>query len=165
MITQKAKYKAKVLAFREKHGLEATTDAFPVKRSTLFLWKKKLRENQGKLISLNDKKRIPKNTRKREWPFEIRQKIKEIRHNPLHPNLGPDKIYPLLKTFCRERGLKCPGVRTVTRVIADDQEKMFFYLNMFMIPKMEDQYLLNQKEQIVLNRSALISCELEDLLK
>lgn len=124
MITKKAKYKAKVLAFWEKHGLEATMDAFPVKRPTLFLWKKKFREGGNKIEALNDKKRTPKTTRKREWPFEIRQKIKEIRHDPLHLNLGPDKVYPLLEIFCKERGLKCPKIRTITRIIVDDPEKM-----------------------------------------
>jgi len=43
MLTEKAKYKAKVLAFWEKHGFEATIDAFPVSRSTLFLWKRSLK--------------------------------------------------------------------------------------------------------------------------
>ena len=124
MLTEKAKDKAKILVFWEKHGLEATMDAFPVKRSTLFLWKRTLKDNQGKLISLNDKKRIPKTTRKREWPFEIREKIKQIRHDLLHPNLGPDKIYPLLRTFCKEHNLKCPKVRTITRIIADNSDKM-----------------------------------------
>ena len=124
MLTEKAKFKAKVLVFWEKHGLEATMDAFPVKRSSLFLWKQTFKNNGGKLISLNDKKRIPKTTRKREWPFEIRQKIKQIRYNPIHPNLGPDKIHPLLKTFCNEQNLKCPEIRTITRIIADDPEKM-----------------------------------------
>ena len=124
MLTNKAKFKAKILVFWEKHGLEATMDAFPVKRSTLFLWKKTLKDNQGKLISLNDRKRVPKHTRKRDWPFEIRQKIKQIRRDPLHPNLGPEKIYPLLLSFCKEQGLKCPKPKTIARIIADDPEKM-----------------------------------------
>lgn len=124
MITEKAKYKAKILAFWEKHGLEATTDAFPAKRSTLFEWKRKLKEGNGKPEALNEKKRAPKNTRRRDWPFEVRQKIKQIRHDPLHPNLGPDKIYPLLKKFCEEQNLKCPEIRTIARIIADDPEKM-----------------------------------------
>jgi len=119
-----AKYKAKVLVFWEKHGLAATKDAFPVKRSTLFKWKKKLKESGGKLLSLNEKKRTPKHTRKRDWPFEIRQKIKAIRHDPLHPNLGPEKIYPLLQMFCKERNLPCPSPATITRIISGDPEKM-----------------------------------------
>ena len=85
MLTEKAKYKAKVISFWEKHGLEATMDAFPVSKPILFLWKKKLKDNGGKLISLNDKKRIPKHTRKRDWPFRTRQKIKQIRHDHYTP--------------------------------------------------------------------------------
>lgn len=124
MLTQKAKDKAKALVFWEKHGLEATIDAFPVKRSTLFEWKKKLKESGGKLLSLNEKKRTPFHTRKRDWPFEVRQKIKQIRHDPLHPNLGPEKIYPLLLTFCKEQNFACPKSATITRIISDDPEKM-----------------------------------------
>ena len=124
MLTQKAKDKAKALVFWEKHGLQATMDAFSVKRSTLFEWKRQLKEGQGKLIALNEKKRTPKHTRKRDWPFEIRQKIKQIRHDPIHPNLGPEKIYPLLLQFCKEKNLVCPKPATITRIIADDPEKM-----------------------------------------
>ena len=124
MLTEKAKYRAKVLIFWEKHGLVATTDAFPVKRSTLFTWKKKFKEHGGKLLSLNEKKRTPQHTRKRDWPFEIRQKIKEIRHNPVSPNLGAEKIYSLLKSFCDIQNLKCPKPKTIARIIADDPEKM-----------------------------------------
>ena len=124
MLTEKAKYKAKVISFWEKHGLVATIDAFPVKRSSLFEWKKKLKASGGKLLSLNEKKRTPKHTRKRDWPFEIRQKIKAIRSNPVCPNLGPEKIYPLLVVFCKERGFACPMPATITRIIADDPEKM-----------------------------------------
>ena len=40
MIQEKALKKTKILVFFEKHGLEATRDAFEVKRSTLYLWKK-----------------------------------------------------------------------------------------------------------------------------
>jgi transposase-like protein len=124
MLTQKAKDKAKILVFLEKHGIEATMDAFPVKRSTLFVWKRQLKEGHGKLIALNEKKRIPKYTRKRVWPFDVRAKIQEIRYDPTHPNLGPEKIYPLLLEFCREKKLPCPKPATITRIIADDPKKM-----------------------------------------
>ena len=124
MLTQKAKDKAKVLIFWEKHGLEATMDAFPVKRSTLFEWKKQLKEGQGKLVSLNQKKRTPKRKRKRIWPFEVIQKIREIRRDSLHPNLGPKKIYTLLLAFCKEKNLRCPKPATITRIIADDPKRM-----------------------------------------
>ncbi|MBI4652984.1 transposase [Candidatus Kuenenbacteria bacterium] len=122
MITKKAKCKIKVLSFWEKHGLEATLDAFPVKRSTFFLWKKKLKESSGKLEALNEERRTPRTKRKRIWPCKIRDKIKNLREE--HPNLGPEKLYPLLLVFCNENNLICPKPRTVARIIADDPEKM-----------------------------------------
>ena len=124
MLTEKAKYKARILVFWEKHGLEATLDAFPVKRSTLYLWQQQWEKGGRKIEALNEKSRAPRAKRRRLWPLEIRQKIKQIRQDPLHPNLGPDKIYPLLKVFCKEHRFKCPRIRTITRIIADDPDKM-----------------------------------------
>jgi hypothetical protein len=117
MITEKAKYRAKVLFFREKHGLEATLDAFPVRRSTLFLWKRKFNESSGKLESLNSQSRAPQNRRKRLWPEEIVNEIKRLRWE--HPNLGKDKIYPLLLKFCITNKLECPQSSTIGRLIKD----------------------------------------------
>jgi hypothetical protein len=124
MITDKAKYKAKVLIFWEKHGLEATLDAFPVKRSTIFLWKKKFKQGNIKPESLNDQKRTPRIKRTRIWLLDIRNEIKRIRDRKNHPNLGADKIHPLLLSFCKEHNLQCPQPRTIARIIADDPDKM-----------------------------------------
>ena len=117
MITQKALEKARILAFWEKHGLQATIDAFPMKRASLFNWKKQF--NQGGKIpeALNEKKRIPKNRRKRIWPKEVISEIKRIRWE--HPNLGKEKIYPLLKCFCEQKNLLCPKQKTIGRLIKD----------------------------------------------
>lgn len=122
MITKKAQHKFKVLIFWEKHGLKATKDAFGIGRSTLFEWQKKFNEGGRKPEALNEKKTTPKTKRKRIWPFEIRQEIKRIRQE--HPNLGPEKIYSLLLEFCQIEKLQCPKPRTITRIIADDPEKM-----------------------------------------
>lgn len=117
MITQKAHRKYKVLVFWEKHGLEATMDAFSVKRRTLFLWQKQFNENGKIPEALNDKKRIPKTKRKRLWPDEIIAEIKRIRNE--HPNLGKEKIYPELNEFCESKNLKCPSSKTIGRLIKD----------------------------------------------
>jgi len=116
MITEKAKYKYKVLVFWEKHGLKATLDAFPVKRSTLFLWKQQFTEGE-KVESLNEKSRAPRSRRKRVWSFEITQEIKRLREE--HPNLGKDKIYHELKEFCHQKDLPCPSISTIGRIIKD----------------------------------------------
>lgn len=117
MITDKAKHKARVLAFWQKHGLEATLDAFPVKRSTLFYWKSKFKAGQGKLESLNNQSRTPRVKRKRLWPEPILAEIKRLRWT--YPNLGKDKIYPLLLKYCRAHNLECPSSSTIGRLIKD----------------------------------------------
>jgi len=53
MITEQALKKARILAFWERYGLPATAEAFGVKRRTLFLWKRKLKQGGGKFESLN----------------------------------------------------------------------------------------------------------------
>ena len=60
MITKKALHKARVLAFWEKHGLEAAIDAFKTKKRTLYDWKAKF-INGGKIPeALNEKSKAPK---------------------------------------------------------------------------------------------------------
>jgi transposase InsO family protein len=117
MITEKAKEKEKMLIFWEKHGLEATLDAFPVKRSTLYLWKQ-IWEKAGKKIEvLNEKPRAPRTKRKRIWPYEVIAEIRRLR--TIHPNLGEKKIYPLLLKFCQANGFTCPQPITIGRIITD----------------------------------------------
>src|SRR3989344_6752121 len=70
MITEKAKYKLKVLIFWEKHGLKAALDAFPVKRRTLFLWKQQFRNGGQIAEASNEKSKAPKKKRVRLWPEE-----------------------------------------------------------------------------------------------
>jgi len=118
MITKQALRKARVLAFWEKYGLEATIDAFKVKRRTLFYWKHKLKQGNGKPESLNSKSKAPIVRRKRLWNTEILEEIRRLRI--AHPNLGADKIYPLLLDFCDATGItKCPSSSTIERLIKD----------------------------------------------
>ena len=117
MITPKALHKARVLAFWEKHGLEATIEAFAVKRSTLFLWKKQQKEGKGKVEALNERSKTPKNKRKRSWPIQITFEIKRTRE--LHPNIGKDKVHVLLRPFCEKNNLRLPSVSTIGRIIKD----------------------------------------------
>ena len=117
MITPQAEKKAKVLIFWEKHGLMATIEAFEVTRRTLFYWKKKWVAGGKKSEALNEKSRVPKRKRKRLWHEDIIAEIKRLRWE--HPNLGPEKIYPLLTRLCTEKNLAYPKSRTIGRLITD----------------------------------------------
>lgn len=118
MITKQAKERCRILAFWEKHGTEAVEEAFGTKRRILFLWQKKLKEAGGKLEALNPEKRVPKNKRKRSWDERILEELKRLRIK--HPNLGKEKIHPLLLDFCDAFGIsKCPKPVTIGRLISD----------------------------------------------
>lgn len=117
MITDKALYKAKVLAHWEKYGLASTLDAFAEKRRTLFLWKQQFTKGGRVISSLNEKKRAPKHKRIRKWHPNIIAEIKRIRFD--HPNLGKDKLYPELKVFCKTNNLICPKAITIGRIMTD----------------------------------------------
>jgi len=118
MITKEAKERVRILVFWKKHGTEATTEAFKVKRRTLFLWQKSLKEGQGKLEALNPKTKAPKTKRKRNWDRRLLEEIKRLRID--HPNLGADKLYPLLLDFADVEGItKVPSSSTIERLIVD----------------------------------------------
>ena len=116
MITEKAKFRAKVLVFWEKHGLQATLDAFPVKRSALYLWKQLWEAGEKKTEALNERKTVPRTKRKRLWPPEVLEGIRTLR--ALHPNLGEKKLYPLLQSWCKSKEA-CPKPATIGRLIKD----------------------------------------------
>jgi len=117
MVTKHTEEKVRILIFWEKHGLQATLDAFPVKRRTLFLWKEKLRAAGGNIAGLASKSRAPQKKRKRLWDDCILGEIRRLRDE--HPNLGKEKLHPLLLEFCNGKGLACPGACTIGRLVKD----------------------------------------------
>lgn len=119
MITNIAKRRQKILIHWEKYGLESTIDAFGVLRRTLFNWKLAFRQSGGKPEALNPKKRTPKNKRIRSWDWRILEEIKRLRSRDQHPNLGAEKLHPLLLDFCNILRIKRPGSTTIERLIKD----------------------------------------------
>lgn len=120
MASNEAKRRLKILAHAEEYGIESALDAFEVKRRTFFNWQKQLRDGNGKVESLNPKSTAPKVKRKRLWDVRILEEIKRLRQAEIHPNLGAEKLYPLIKEFCTKSGIKdCPKPTTIERLIAD----------------------------------------------
>jgi putative transposase len=117
LLQEEAKKKAKILTFWQKHGLEATMEAFDVKRATLFLWKKKLTESNGNLIALNNKSRAPINKRKRVVDQVTKQAIVQIRTE--HKRLGKDKVQIILE---KEHTITL-SVPKVGRILKDLKEQ------------------------------------------
>lgn len=117
-----AKYRLKVIEHYQRFGLSSTLSAFPVKRSTFFLWKQKLQQSGGKLFSL-----IPASTR----PKQVRQmiihplvlaKIEKLRKK--HYRIGKQKVKPLLDDYCTQHGLKPPSASLIGKIIK--RHNLFF---------------------------------------
>ena len=115
-----AKHRHKALIFWERHGIEATMDAFDVGRRTLYNWKGKL--STGGIAALAPISSAPKCRRCRQWDKRIIDEIRQLRSQ--RPNLGKDKIYPLLKKYCKDISIECPSVSTIGRIISDAPDKM-----------------------------------------
>jgi transposase InsO family protein len=122
MIKAEALKRAKILTFWQEYGLQATIDAYGVKRSTLYLWKKNLVESKGKLESLNNKSRRPKTVRKRRIIDTVEEHIIQLRKD--HPKLGKEKISKLLIDFCYKNNIEYEySASTVGRILTNLKER------------------------------------------
>jgi len=122
MVSDKAQLRYRALQFWENYGLEATLEAFKIKRRTLYHWRGHYRKSGGNPASLNDQSRAPRKRPKRLWPKDILAEIGRLRAT--HPHLGKEKLYRFLLVFCGARNLTCPKPRTIGRIIADQPDKM-----------------------------------------
>lgn len=98
----------------DKHGLDATRDAYGVSRRTLYRWKKALREAAGNPAALIPKSSAPKRRRTPKTDPRGVARIRERR--TLWPNLG--KEIALLPPWCASMGIKPPSASTIGRSIA-----------------------------------------------
>jgi transposase InsO family protein len=100
--------------------MESTIHAFDTKERTLWDWKARLEKGGGKPEALNPKSKAPKEKRKRLWDVRILEELRRLRSKDVHPNLGAEKLYPLLLDFCDANGiLECPKPTTIERLIVD----------------------------------------------
>lgn len=112
MISEQALTRCRILAFWEKHGIPATSEAFGVSRRALFRWQAALQKANGKLEGLNVRDRMPNHRRKRLVPDNLTERIITLRIS--HPRLGKDKVHAILA------GEGYTGsVSTVGRILGD----------------------------------------------
>jgi putative transposase len=112
MITEKAKQRVRILAFWERHGDEATREAFGISRRTLFRWQEALTKSGGILEGLNAVSTAPHHRRKRIISEVVANSIVDLRTE--HSHLGKEKIHALLT----QKGYQ-GSVSTVGRMLTD----------------------------------------------
>lgn len=113
--TKVAQYRLEAIKFFEEFGLEATKKAFKVSKSTLYRWRKALKDNQGKLPSLIPRSTRPKKVRRMMTDPRIVSFIKHLRES--HPRLGKEKVKPLLDEYCQKIGISPISESTIGKVI------------------------------------------------
>ena len=109
--------RVRIIKFFDKHGSETTKEAFGVSRSVVYLWKKKLKESGGKLVSLSPISKEPIKRRKTNRDPQIVEFIKQYRNE--HPNTGQEAIKPPLDKYCKKNGIKTVSVPTIARILRE----------------------------------------------
>lgn len=109
MKTNTSSHKLKVINFYHDYGLKPTIEAFNVKRSTIFLWKKQYHEGNHCIEALNNKNTKPKIYRMSNIDERIKDFIKEQRYQ--HKRIGKDKLKSLLDDYCNSLNIKSISVQ------------------------------------------------------
>jgi len=110
-----AAQRMKIVRFYERYGEKATLEAFGVDRRSVNRWRKRLKDNKGRLMALVPRSTRPKKVRQSLIPLEIIEFIKALRQQ--HPRLGKGKIKPLLDEYCRNNGVKSISESTIGNII------------------------------------------------
>ena len=107
----------KIIQFFDEFGAEATRKAFNKSRSTIYLWKQKLRKAKGRIAALAPGSRAPINRRRRVIHPFIEAFI--LTYRAEHPSADKTTITPALITACTSAGIKSVSESTVGRIIHD----------------------------------------------
>jgi len=110
-----------LIQFFEEFGAEATRRAFSKGRSTVYLWKQKLKKSEGKLSALAPGNKTPIHKRKRLVHPVIERFI--VGYRTGHPGADKTTIAPALAAACTLAGVKPISESTVGRIIHDLKEK------------------------------------------
>lgn len=114
-------HRIKVIEFYNEFGKIATIKAFDVGKSTVCLWKQKLKKNGNKLSSLAPLPKAPKTRSKRKVLLEHCQFIEQYRSQ--HPGVSKFAIKPALDAYGRDSGINIISESTIGRIIKELKDK------------------------------------------
>lgn len=110
-----------IIKFFDEFGTSATRKAFSRSRSTIYLWKHKLKLANGKLSALAPGDTTPLHKRKRILHPFVERFIIDYRTS--HPGADKTTITPALIAACTLAGIRPVSVSTVGRIIHDLKAK------------------------------------------
>ena len=118
MITKEAEQRLKILKFWKKYGLQAATDAYGAKQSTLYFWWKIYKDSGYRIVSLNPKSQARTNNNRRIINPLILKEIKRLRLEEC-PNMGKTKVKKNLDIFCAKNELPVYSESKIGRIIKE----------------------------------------------
>jgi len=110
-----AKFRLHVIEFAHKYGVQVALEAFEVKRSTFFYWKKKYQDSGKKLVSLVPKSTRPKSVRGMETDWRLVAFVKRMRQE--YGNVGKYMIRPFLNEYALSLGIETISATTIGKII------------------------------------------------
>jgi putative transposase len=117
-----AQQRMKIIGFYESYGEEATREAFGADRKLISQWRRRLREEDGRLSALIPHSTRPRRVRTSAVPLKLIGYLRELRKD--HPRLGKEKIKPLLDRYCIQEGFALVSVSSIGNIIK--RHKLFF---------------------------------------
>jgi len=111
----------KIIQFFDEFGAQATRKAFNKSRSTIYLWKQKLKKADGRIVALAPGNRAPIRRRRRVVHSFVEAFILKYRTD--HPGADKTTITPALVAACNSAGIKPVSESTTGRIIHDLKQK------------------------------------------
>lgn len=111
-LSREARRRLKWMDHYERTGRNGglTARHFDIPRKTFWKWRK--RYDPKDLTTLEDRSRRPRRVRRREWPWQLVEAVRELRER--YPRWGKDKLAPLLR-----RAGWTVSVSKVGRILSD----------------------------------------------
>lgn len=110
-----AQERLRIIGFYDLHGEKTTREAFGIGRDTIWIWKKRLKDNHNSISSLIPTPTTPKTKRTMLVHPRVVSYIRSIREE--RPRLGKEKIKPLLDAYCKKENLPAIKESTIGKVI------------------------------------------------
>lgn len=110
-----AKFRIHVITYYYKHGLIPTLEAFKLKKSTFYDWRKAYEEAGRKVIALVPESTAPKTVRQMQVDARLIELIREMRQE--HGNIGKYMLKPFVDAYAQKLGITPIGSTTIGKVI------------------------------------------------
>jgi hypothetical protein len=121
-LSDPAKFRLHVLDHYFKYGWRSTIDAFGVKKSTLYDWRKVFVASKKQINSLVPKSTRPNNLRVMTVDPKFVEFIKSVREE--YGNVSKYKLKVFIDEYSKEIGLKTISISVIGKII---KRKHFFY--------------------------------------